>query len=92
MNITNPSAVDFRIAAIAGIVEPEPIIELADVDINVEVYQLHGYRDHQLPSGDHNQSEESNEDGELSQAKITNLPSRSLHGIWDSYAGTPNRP
>ncbi|MCJ1227528.1 hypothetical protein MMC12_004184 [Toensbergia leucococca] len=84
LNITNPSAVDFRIAAIAGIVEPEPIIELADVDINVEVYQLHGYRDHQLPSGDHNQSEESNEDGELSQAKITNLPSRSLHGIWDS--------
>lgn len=63
---------------------------LAHVDIGVDVFQLHTDADEPLQAVDAAHSAGSDasakdEEGVTSQATITCLPSRSLHGVWESY-------
>ncbi|MCJ1257091.1 hypothetical protein MMC24_004916 [Lignoscripta atroalba] len=70
-----------HIADITAATSDELCINLADVDLDVQVFELHSYDDGTTqPNCDGAPAEES----DLPEAKVTRLPNRALHGIWDS--------
>ena len=61
-------------------------IQLSEVDINVDVFELHGDEEQVEPSDATlaRIAQEADDDVPTPQVKIMNLPSRNLHGVWDS--------
>lgn len=61
-------------------------IHLSEVDINVDVFELHGDEEQVEPSDATRTRIAQDVDDDISrpQAKIMNLPNRNLHGVWDS--------
>lgn len=66
--------------------EPNTDIQLSEVDINVDVFELHGDEEQVEPSDATRAriAQEADDDISRPQVKIMNLPSRNLHGVWDS--------
>lgn len=67
--------------------ETTPIILLAHVNIEVDIFQMHTDEDETLRAVDAASGDTSIKDEEsiTPQATITCLPSRSLQGVWESY-------
>lgn len=61
-------------------------IRLPEVHANVDVFEIHGDEEQIEPSAATRIriAQDANDDIPRPQAKIMNLPNRSLHGLWDS--------
>ena len=61
-------------------------IHLSEVDISVDVFELHGDEESIEPSQATRTriAQDADDDGPRPQAKIMNLPNKNLHGVWDS--------
>ncbi len=84
-----PTAIDFITVAdltTSTNLESHVDIHLAGVNINVDVFELHGDEEQIEPSEDTRLriAQDSSNDISRPQAKMMSLPNRNLHGVWDS--------
>lgn len=87
--IHNPPGINFiTVADLTSSVdlESKADINLPGVNINVDVFELHGDEEYIEPSQATlaRIAQDVNDDIPRPQANIMNLPNRSLHGVWDS--------
>lgn len=80
------------VADVTPDVESCSLVRLEDVEIVVDVFQLFDRTEDLAPSNVRSRNNSNNDsdcgkDDEIPQAKVTDLPSRHLDGIWRSYAG-----
>lgn len=61
-------------------------IHVSKADIKVDIFELHGDEEQIEPSEAtlNRIAQDDNDDVPKPQAKITNLPNKNLHGLWDS--------
>lgn len=80
----SPDDIDFiRISDITPMTEARVMIPLAETAIAVDVFRLL-CKQADLGQAIEISSREENQNSEIPQAKVIDLPSKDLHGIWNS--------
>lgn len=89
----SPEDIDFlEISDIASTGDAGPFVSVSNTDIVVDVFHLLSNKEDlslstDSPRGNHLESQNNDVDQDFPYLKVTNLPSKDLHGVWKSCAG-----